>query len=137
MAVGLHLYRQLLREATRFAVAPPVGRKIAFNTREVFEARKDERDPAAVERMHGDAEAALRVIAWLNALPPVRVARIRFRCMGDWMTTPALQTAFLSFVRTGCSSCRTRPTASFQTSGSHNSVSTQLQTGRHGPPGAR
>jgi len=76
MAVSLHLYRQVLREATHFRPRP-VGRKIAFNTREVFEARRDERFPAAIERMHGDAQAALRVIAWLKALPPVRAAAAR------------------------------------------------------------
>ena len=72
MNTSLHLYRQILREAKRFTVAVPVGKKIAFNTREVFEARREERDPAAVARMHGDAQAALRAIAWLKALPPVR-----------------------------------------------------------------
>ena len=72
MNASLHLYRQLLREAKGLTAAQPVGRKVAFNTREVFEARRDERDPAAVARMHGDAQAALRAIAWLKALPPVR-----------------------------------------------------------------
>ena len=76
MAVSLHLYRQILREATHFRPCP-VGRKIAFNTREVFEARREERDLAAIERMHGDAQAALRVIAWLKALPSVRAAAAR------------------------------------------------------------
>ncbi len=76
MAVSLHLYRQLLREATHLRPCP-VGRKIVFNTREVFEARREEQDPAAIERMHGDAQAALRVIAWLKALPPVRAPAAR------------------------------------------------------------
>ena len=76
MAVSLHLYRQILRAATSLKPSP-VGRKIAFNTREVFEARREESDHAAVERMHGDAQAALRVMAWLKALPSVRATAAR------------------------------------------------------------
>jgi hypothetical protein len=75
MNASLQLYRRLLKEAKGFTVAQPVGRKVAFNTREVFEARREERDAAAVARMHGDAQAALRAITWLKALSPVRGLR--------------------------------------------------------------
>ena len=70
MCRSLYLYRQLLREASHFPVAP-VGRKIAFNVREVFEIYRDEQHPAVIERLHGDGLAGLRVIAWLKLLPQV------------------------------------------------------------------
>lgn len=70
MSKSLHLYRQLLREAKHFPVAP-VGRKIAFNTREVFEIHRGESQTAEIERLHAGGQAALRVIAWLKLLPQV------------------------------------------------------------------
>lgn len=50
----------------------PVGRKIAYNCREVFEIYRDETDPGLIKDLRDDGAAALRVISWLKSLPPVR-----------------------------------------------------------------
>ena len=70
MCKALHLYRELLRESSNFPVAP-VGRKFAFNAREVFEIHRKEQRPAVIERLYEDGLAGLRVIAWLKLLPQV------------------------------------------------------------------
>ena len=49
----------------------PVSRKLHHNIREVYEIYKEENSSEKIERLHGDGEAALRVIAFLRHLPEV------------------------------------------------------------------
>jgi Complex 1 protein (LYR family) len=67
---SINLYRQLLKAANAFPVRP-VGRKIAYNCRELFDWYRPETRPEELRRLHEDAEAALRVIDWMRALPKV------------------------------------------------------------------
>ena len=69
-SMALSLYRQLLREARSFP-ARPVGRKVAFNVREMYELHRADAGPLRLAELRGDAEAALRVVRWLKALPKV------------------------------------------------------------------
>jgi len=69
---GLHLYRRLARAALRFPVRP-VGRKVAYNVRELFVLHRSERDPAVLASLHEDGAAALRVLDWLKSLAQVRL----------------------------------------------------------------
>ena len=78
MSRSIHLYRQLLREASHFPVAP-VGRKFAFNAREVFEIHRGEQRSKEIERLHAGGQAALRVIAWLKLLPKVDFSTRAYR----------------------------------------------------------
>jgi Complex 1 protein (LYR family) len=64
------LYRQLLRAAKDFPVQP-VGRKIAYNCRELFDWYRREKRKEELQSLHGDAHAALRVIGWMRTLPEV------------------------------------------------------------------
>ena len=70
--MALSLYRQLLREARNFP-ARPVGRKMAFNVREMYELHRAEASSSRLAELRDDAEAALRVIRWLKALPKVAI----------------------------------------------------------------
>ncbi len=67
---ALKLYRDLLRAARSFPVRP-VGRKIEYNCRELFDLYRKETRVEELNSLHGDAEAALRLIAWMRALPQV------------------------------------------------------------------
>ena len=81
MRTALKLYRSLIR-AARLLSVKPVGRKIAYNCREVFEIYRDETDPDLIKDLRADGAAALRVISWLNSLPPVssKSYMIHFSC---------------------------------------------------------
>ena len=70
----LGVYRRLVREARTFPIGP-VGRKIQYNVRQLFEHHKEERRPEHLERLREDCEAALRIIAWLRCLPEVCCTR--------------------------------------------------------------
>lgn len=67
---SIAVYRQLLRSAACFPVKP-VARKLKFNIREVFRVHREEKSPTKITKLHGDAEAALRVLAFLKELPEV------------------------------------------------------------------
>lgn len=62
------LYRALLREASKIA-APPLRRKLRYNARAAWEAHSAESDPLQLASLYEEARAAVRVLAWLNALP--------------------------------------------------------------------
>lgn len=47
----------------------PVGRKIAYNCRELFNWYRNESRPEELIRLRCDGEAALRVIGWMRQLP--------------------------------------------------------------------
>lgn len=64
------IYRSLIRAARSFPVAP-VGRKIEYNCREIFEIYRGETDSEVIRELKEDSAAALRVIGWLKQLPPV------------------------------------------------------------------
>lgn len=67
---SIQLYRQLFRAAKAFPVQP-VGRKIAYNCRELFDWYRQESRPEELQSLHEDAHAALRVISWMRTLPEV------------------------------------------------------------------
>jgi hypothetical protein len=68
---SLALYRKLVRSASQFPVKP-VGRKVLHNIREVFEVHREEKKHNKIFHLQGNAEAALRVLAFLRHLPEVR-----------------------------------------------------------------
>lgn len=70
MCNDLALYRALIRAARSLSVKP-VGRKIAYNCREVFEIYRFETDPDTIRKLREDGKAVLRVISWLQGLPSV------------------------------------------------------------------
>lgn len=70
MKESLRLYRELLKAARSFPVAP-VARKLESNIKEVSQAFVDEKDVDKVCALHEDGYAALRVIAFLRGLPEV------------------------------------------------------------------
>jgi hypothetical protein len=67
------VYRQLLRSAGQFPVKP-VAKKLKFNIREVVRAHRNEENHEKIVKLHGDAAAALRVLAFLKQLPEVSSA---------------------------------------------------------------
>jgi hypothetical protein len=71
MGNAASIYRTLIRAARSFPVRP-VGRKIEYNCREVFEVYRGETDTQLIAALEEDAAAALRVIRWCESLPPVR-----------------------------------------------------------------
>lgn len=74
---SVKLYRDLLRAARTFPVRP-VGRKIAYNCRELFDWYRNESRPVELTRLQCDGEAALRVIGWMRQLPQVGENALRF-----------------------------------------------------------
>ncbi len=70
--VSLALYRKLVRSASQFPVKP-VGRKVLYNIREVFEIYRKEAQQDKIIHLQGRGEAALRVLAFLRHLPEVRL----------------------------------------------------------------
>ncbi len=68
-AASLALYRAILKEARQFKVAP-FRRKVAYNSRHIFETYRDANPQEAVE-LRRDGAAALRVLKWLRQVPEV------------------------------------------------------------------
>ena len=64
------LYRRLLRDARKFPVKP-IGRKLAYNYREMFDLYREENDPQKIGKLLVDGEAAIRVLKWVRGLPQV------------------------------------------------------------------
>ena len=78
MSSGSALYRSLIRAARSLSVRP-VGRKIEYNCREVFDIYRFESDPDTIRDLEEDGAAALRLISWLKALPSVSLYAAGYR----------------------------------------------------------
>ena len=66
----IYLYRELLRDARAFPLAP-IRRKLEYNYREMFDLHRPVSCPEKQEELLGDGKAALRVLRWLKGLPQV------------------------------------------------------------------
>ena len=67
-AASAALYRRILKEA-RHLRCEPARRKIAFNTRQLFLFYRGSSDPAQLQALREDGEAAVRTLRWLRDLP--------------------------------------------------------------------
>lgn len=66
----LSLWRRLLKESKNCTIAP-VRRKIQHNIKKAFYLHKLERKTDKIQKLHLQAESALRLLVWINSTPQV------------------------------------------------------------------
>lgn len=65
----LQLYKDILRHAR--SLPPPVARKVARNTRQVFDLHRGPAEEGRLQQLYADGQAAVRVLKWLASLDQV------------------------------------------------------------------